>query len=75
MSNLFVVAHDDLATANKVRDKLFELSEEHLVELEDAVVVERRDDGRIKPHQAVAAAQAKTAESQAKTTGSGTPAA
>jgi uncharacterized membrane protein len=53
MSNLFVVAYDDLATANQVREKLFELSRQHLVELEDAVVVERRDDGRIKLHQAV----------------------
>lgn len=53
MSNLFVVAYNDLATANEVRDKLFELSKQHLVELEDAVVVERRDDGRIKLHQAV----------------------
>ncbi|MCT9079146.1 DUF1269 domain-containing protein [Streptomyces fulvoviolaceus] len=53
MSNLFVVAYDDLATANKVREKLFELSKQHLVELEDAVVVERRDDGTIKLHQAV----------------------
>ncbi|MEU3255817.1 DUF1269 domain-containing protein [Streptomyces sp. NPDC006997] len=53
MSNLFVIAYDDLATADQVRDKLFELSREHLVELEDAVVVERRDDGRIKLHQAV----------------------
>jgi uncharacterized membrane protein len=53
MSNLFVVAYDDLATANQVRDKLFELARQHLVELEDAVVVERREDGRIKLHQAV----------------------
>ncbi|MET9500317.1 DUF1269 domain-containing protein [Streptomyces sp. NPDC006259] len=53
MSNLFVVAYDDVATANQVRDKLFELSKQHLVELEDAVVVERHDDGRIKLHQAV----------------------
>ncbi|MER5192834.1 DUF1269 domain-containing protein [Streptomyces sp. NPDC002755] len=53
MSNLFVVAYDDLATANQVREKLFELSKEHLVELEDAVVVERRGDGGIKLHQAV----------------------
>ncbi|MCI3270229.1 DUF1269 domain-containing protein [Streptomyces cylindrosporus] len=53
MSNLFVVAYNDLATANQVREKLFELSKQHLVELEDAVVVERRDDGKIKLHQAV----------------------
>ncbi|MGW1724683.1 DUF1269 domain-containing protein [Streptomyces sp. NPDC002306] len=53
MSNLFVVAYDDLATANQVREKLFELSKQHLVELEDAVVVERHADGKIKLHQAV----------------------
>ncbi|MFG2309616.1 DUF1269 domain-containing protein [Streptomyces sp. NPDC048566] len=53
MSNLFVVAYNDVATANQVRDKLFELSKQHLVELEDAVVVERYEDGRIKLHQAV----------------------
>ncbi|MFE9875173.1 DUF1269 domain-containing protein [Streptomyces sp. NPDC005784] len=53
MSNLFVVAYDDVATASQVRDKLFELSKQHLVELEDAVVVERSEDGRIKLHQAV----------------------
>lgn len=53
MSNLFVVAYDDLATANQVREKVFALTKEHLVELEDAVVVERREDGKIKLHQAV----------------------
>ncbi|MFE1292485.1 DUF1269 domain-containing protein [Streptomyces sp. NPDC058751] len=53
MSNLFVIAYDDLATAGQVRDKLFELSKQHLVELEDAVVVERSEDGKIKLHQAV----------------------
>ncbi|MGW3727511.1 hypothetical protein [Streptomyces sp. NPDC000851] len=44
MSNLFVVAYNDLATAEQVRQKLFDLSKQHLVELEDAVVVERRED-------------------------------
>ncbi|WP_405780375.1 DUF1269 domain-containing protein [Streptomyces sp. NBC_00859] len=54
MSNLFVVAYDDVDTANQVRDKLVTLSRQHLVELEDAVVVERREaDGKIKLHQAV----------------------
>ncbi|MET7702971.1 DUF1269 domain-containing protein [Streptomyces sp. NPDC005485] len=53
MSNLFVVAYDDLATANQVREKVFALTKEHLVELEDAVVVERHADGKIKLHQAV----------------------
>ncbi|WP_328317725.1 DUF1269 domain-containing protein [Streptomyces sp. NBC_00388] len=54
MSNLFVVAYNDLDTANQVRDKLIALSRQHLVELEDVVVVERREaDGRIKLHQGV----------------------
>ncbi|MFJ9181243.1 DUF1269 domain-containing protein [Streptomyces sp. NPDC102360] len=54
MSNLFVVAYDDLATANQVRERLLQMSKEHLVELEDIVVVERREsDGKIKLHQAV----------------------
>ncbi|MYT70671.1 MULTISPECIES: DUF1269 domain-containing protein [unclassified Streptomyces] len=54
MSNLFVVAYNDLATANQVRDKVLSLTREHLVELEDIVVVERREsDGKIKLHQAV----------------------
>ncbi|MEW2488654.1 DUF1269 domain-containing protein [Streptomyces sp. NPDC048411] len=54
MSNLFVIAYDDLATANQVRDKLLSMNREHLVELEDIVVVERREkDGKIKLHQAV----------------------
>ncbi|MEV8566611.1 DUF1269 domain-containing protein [Streptomyces sp. NPDC051322] len=54
MSNLFVVAYNDLVTANQVRDKIFSLSREHLIDLEDAVVVERRaDNGKIKLHQSV----------------------
>ncbi|MGW6402280.1 DUF1269 domain-containing protein [Streptomyces sp. NPDC055134] len=53
MSNLFVVAYEDLATANQVREKMLDLTKQHLVELEDIVVVERREDGKIKLHQAV----------------------
>ncbi|MFF3494930.1 DUF1269 domain-containing protein [Streptomyces sp. NPDC002795] len=54
MSNLFVVAYNDLATANQVRERLLQMSKEHLVELEDIVVVERREsDGKIKLNQAV----------------------
>ncbi|MFF8912195.1 DUF1269 domain-containing protein [Streptomyces sp. NPDC015032] len=54
MSNLFVIAYDDLATADQVRDKLLSMNREHLVDLEDVVVVERREkDGKIKLHQAV----------------------
>ncbi len=47
MSALFVIAYEDLATADQVRDKLLSLNREHLVELEDVVVVERRaSDGK-----------------------------
>jgi uncharacterized membrane protein len=52
MSNLIAVAYDDVATANAVRDKLFQLQTQHLITLEDAVVVERKLDGKVKLHQA-----------------------
>ena len=51
MSDLIAIAYDSLKSANQVRDKLFELQRERVVELEDAVVVERRKDGKIKMHQ------------------------
>jgi uncharacterized membrane protein len=51
MSNLIAIAYDDLATANKVRDKVFDLQKQQLIQLEDAVVVERKPDGKIKLHQ------------------------
>jgi uncharacterized membrane protein len=52
MSNLVAIAYPDMETAERVRGELVEATKEHLVELEDAVVVERRDDGKIKLHQA-----------------------
>lgn len=52
MSTLIAVAYDDVATANMIRDKLFDLQTRHLITLEDAVVVERRQDGKVKLHQA-----------------------
>jgi len=51
MSNLIAVGYDDVATAKTVRDKLFQLQSQHLITLEDAVVVERRPDGKVKLHQ------------------------
>jgi uncharacterized membrane protein len=51
MSNLIAIAYDDVATASAVRDKLFQLQAQHLITLEDAVVVERKLDGKIKLHQ------------------------
>ncbi|BFV57638.1 DUF1269 domain-containing protein [Kitasatospora sp. CMC57] len=58
MSNLFAIAYPDLATAEQVRSTVFGLQKQKLIELEDAVVVERRQDGRIKLHQAVSTAGA-----------------
>ena len=46
MSDLVVVGFDDEKTAFKVRDKLAQMSKEHLVGLEDLVVVVRHLDGK-----------------------------
>lgn len=51
MSDLIAIAYDDAATANNVREKVFGLQKDHLIELEDALVVERKDNGKIKLHQ------------------------
>jgi uncharacterized membrane protein len=53
MSDLIAVAYEDRTTADRVRDELGQLTREHVVEIEDAVVVERREDGKVKLHQAV----------------------
>jgi uncharacterized membrane protein len=52
MSNLVAIAYPDFDTAERVRRELIEATKEHLVKLEDAVVVECRPDGKIKLHQA-----------------------
>lgn len=51
MSDLIAVAYPDRETAEQVRTRLAELMREHVIELEDAVVVERNDDGKVKLHQ------------------------
>ena len=53
MSTLVAIAYPDVATAEKVRGELVQATKEHLVQLEDAVVVEHRADGKIKLHQAM----------------------
>lgn len=53
MSNLFAIAYPDLATAQQVREEVVSLQKQKLIDLEDVVVVERREDGKIKLHQAV----------------------
>ncbi len=51
MGNLVAVAYDDVETAKEVMSALNELTVEHAITLEDAVVVERRPDGKVKLHQ------------------------
>ena len=58
MSDLVAIAYPDLDTARSVLDQLRRAQTEHLVELEDAVIVERRSDGKIKLHQSVSTAGA-----------------
>ena len=53
MSNLIAIAYPDVDTAERVRGELLQATKEHLVDLQDAVVVENRPDGKIKLHQAV----------------------
>jgi uncharacterized membrane protein len=53
MSTLVAVAYPDAQTAEQVRNELIQATKEHLITLEDAVVVEHRPDGKIKLHQAM----------------------
>ena len=50
MSTLVAVAYPDFDTAERVRQELIQATKEHLVTLEDAVVVECQADGKIKLH-------------------------
>jgi len=51
MSTLVAIAYADTATAEQVRAELVQATKEHLLVLEDAVVVEHRPDGKVKLHQ------------------------
>ena len=55
MSNLIAIAYPDTATAEEARAELVRSTREHLVQLQDAVVVVHEPDGKIKLHQAVSA--------------------
>jgi uncharacterized membrane protein len=52
VSTLIAIAYEDAQTAEQVRGELINATKEHLLTLEDAVVVEHRPDGKIKLHQA-----------------------
>ena len=58
MSTLVAVAYPDTATADRVRGELLQAAKEHLLSLEDIVVVERQVGGKVKLHQAVSPAGA-----------------
>jgi uncharacterized membrane protein len=58
MSTLVAVAYPDVQTAERVRQELVQATKEHLIELEDAVVIEHKADGKIKLHQAMSPAGA-----------------
>jgi uncharacterized membrane protein len=53
MSTLVAIAYPDAETAERVRTELIQMTKEHLLQLDDAVVVEHRADGKIKLHQAI----------------------
>ena len=52
MSDLIAIAYPDQATAERVRGRLGEAIKAKIIELDDAVVVTRGDDGKVKLHQA-----------------------
>jgi uncharacterized membrane protein len=58
MSTLVAIAYPDTETAERVRGELVQATKEHLVDLQDAVVVEHRADGKIKLNQAMSPAGA-----------------
>jgi len=51
MSDLVAIAYPDLDTARQVASNLSEAQKAHLISLEDAVIVERQADGKVKLHQ------------------------
>jgi uncharacterized membrane protein len=53
MSTLIAVAYPDAATAERVRAELVQATKEHLLQLEDAVIVEHDAGGKVKLRQAM----------------------
>ena len=51
MSDLIAIAYDDLQTAQRVESNLAEAVKGHQIEVDDVVIVERRDAGKVKLHQ------------------------
>lgn len=51
MSDLVVIAYESEEKANEIRSKLMSMSKEYLLELEDAVVAVKKEDGKVKLQQ------------------------
>ena len=51
MSDLVAIAYPDLATAQQVATNAAEAQKAHEIELDDMVIIERREDGKVKLHQ------------------------
>ena len=51
MSDLVAIAYPDLATAQEVTANAARAQQSHELELDDMVVIERREDGKVKLHQ------------------------
>jgi uncharacterized membrane protein len=58
MSNLIAVAYPDQGTAEEVLETLGRLQTERSIQIEDAVIVTRDDEGKVKLHQSVKPAAA-----------------
>jgi uncharacterized membrane protein len=51
MSDLVAIAYPDVATAQEVAGNAARAQQSHVLQLDDMVVVERRQDGKVKLHQ------------------------
>lgn len=51
VSDLVAIAYKDVPTAQEVAGNLGDAVKSHLIELEDIVIVERKQDGKVKLHQ------------------------
>ncbi len=51
MSDLVVIGFDDERTAEVLRTKLLQMQRKYLVDMEDAVVAVKKEDGKVKLHQ------------------------
>ena len=58
MSNLVAIAYPDRESAEQVRRTLVELQKEHVIELDDMVVITRAENGKVKLHQSTSLAGA-----------------